>query len=282
MRKHRMELVSALAFALVLGVSAHAEFRLEKALKLDPGGRFVLDSDVGGVTVTGSAESVAHVVITSDREDATTHLSFSFEDGAGTARVISLGQLALACRHESVGGLDGGLKATEVFEAPGLIYPFGAHVAVVDIDQETGQVRLVRYAAVDDCGRPINPLIVDGQVHGGVGQGVAEALYEEMVFDTGGQPQTGTLMDYGIPTAMDLPAIETDRTETPSPFNPLGAKGVGESGTIGAPIAIANAIRDALRPLGVPALDPPRPAGKVWSALQRVTQGSMDTGCGIL
>ncbi len=183
---------------------------------------------------------------------------------AGTERSVSLAELARSSAHD--GGA--GLEATEVFQPSGLIYPFGAHVAVVQIDRETGAVRVIRYAAVDDCGRAINPLIVEGQVQGGVAQGMAEALYEEMVFDRSGQPLTATLTDYGIPSSVEIPAIETARTETPSPLNPLGVKGVGEAGTIGAPIAIASAVRDALRPLGVPPLDPPFHPEKVWRALQ--------------
>ncbi len=186
---------------------------------------------------------------------------------AGTQRGLSLQAVAAACAEGAVPGVGPRLEATQFFTPRALVYPFGAHVAVVEIDRDTGQVRVVRYVAVDDCGRVINPLIVDGQVQGGVGQGIAEALYEEMVFDSAGQPQTGSLMDYGIPCALDLPAIETDRTETPTPHNPLGAKGVGESGTIGAPIAIASAVRDALRALGAPPLDPPFLAHKVWQAL---------------
>jgi len=189
----------------------------------------------------------------------------------GTERVLPLAQLASARGRGLPAGLDGDLQATQSFQSEGLSFSFGAHVAVVEIDRETGQVRVVRYVAVDDCGRVINPLIVEGQIHGGVAQGIAEALYEEMRFDSTGQPQTGTLMDYGVPTAMDLPPFETDRTETPSPLNPLGAKGVGESGTIGAPIAVANAVRDALRPLGVAPLDPPFLADRVWRALREAT-----------
>lgn len=187
---------------------------------------------------------------------------------AGTRRGIDLEEVARRCAAGEVPGLNDGLQATHFFTPSGLIYPFGAHVAVVEIDRATGALQVVRYVAVDDCGRVINPLIVEGQIQGGVGQGLAEALYEEMVFDAQGQPQTGTLMDYGIPCALDLPPIETDRTETPTPLNPLGAKGVGESGTIGAPIAIASAVRDALRPLGAAPVDPPFLAHKIWRALR--------------
>jgi carbon-monoxide dehydrogenase large subunit len=221
---------------------------------------------LAGRQVRGMASRAAAHLLEAREEDLT------FAGGrvlvAGTQRGIDLAEIARRCADGEVPGLDG-LQATQFFSPTGLIYPFGAHVAVVDIDRATGAVRVVRYVAVDDCGNVINPLIVEGQIQGGVGQGLAEALYEEMVFDGMGQPQTGTLMDYGIPCALDLPPIETDRTETPTPLNPLGAKGVGESGTIGAPIAVANAVRDALRSVGAAPLDPPFLAHKVWQALSQ-------------
>ncbi len=191
---------------------------------------------------------------------------------AGTQRGIDWADLARACATGAIPGLDGQLEATQFFTPTGLVYPFGAHVAVVRIDAETGQVRVLRYVAVDDCGRAINPLIVEGQIQGGVAQGIGETLYEEMVFDSAGQPRTASLVDYGVPAATEIPAIETDRTETPSPLNPLGVKGVGESGTIGGSIAIASAVRDALRPLGAPPLDPPFLPDKVWNALQQAAR----------
>ena len=129
-------------------------------------------------------------------------------------------------------------------------YPFGVHVAEVEVDTETGEVALTRYVAVDDCGNVINPMIVDGQVHGGVAQGVAQALWEEVVYDENGQLLTGTLMDYAVPFASDLPMFETGATITPSPVNPLGVKGVGEAGTIAATPVIVNAVIDALSGLG--------------------------------
>lgn len=223
--------------------------------------------------IGGTAVLLASRQVRARAAEAAAHLlearpeDLVFGDGritvAGTTRGLTLGAAAAAIEAESAEPL----AATHVFSPTGLVYPFGAHVAVVDIDRATGRVHLLRYIAVDDCGRVINPLIVDGQIHGGVAQGVAEALFEEMVFDASGQPQTATLMDYGIPSALDLPSIETDRTETPSPLNALGAKGVGESGTIGAPIAVANAVRAALRPLGIGPLDPPFSSEKVWRAL---------------
>ncbi len=192
---------------------------------------------------------------------------------AGTQRGIAWAEVAQACADGRVAGADGSLEATQSFTPAGLVYPFGAHVAVVEIDPGTGRVRLVRYVAVDDCGRALNPLIVEGQIQGGVAQGIGEALYEEMVFDAAGQPISATLVDYGVPAAPEIPAIETDRTQTPSPLNPLGTKGVGESGTIGASIAVASAVRDALRRVSAPPNDPPYLPHKVWRAIQQAAPG---------
>lgn len=163
--------------------------------------------------------------------------------------------------------LQGGLSGDEDFRPEGNLYPFGTHICVVEIDPETGNVKIVRYLAVDDCGKVINPMLVAGQVHGGIAQGVGQAMLEEAHFDELGNLLTGTLLDYALPRADDLPAFETSRTETPSPLNPLGVKGIGEAGTIGATPAVVNAIMDALSHLGVRNLDMPITAEKVWRAL---------------
>jgi carbon-monoxide dehydrogenase large subunit len=147
-------------------------------------------------------------------------------------------------------------------------YPFGAHVAVVEVDLDTGDARLVRHVAVDDCGAVVNPLLVEGQVHGGIAQGAAQALFEEMVHDHDGNPVTTSLLDYAVPTANELPDFETARTVTPSPNNPLGAKGIGESGTIGSTPAVQNAVIDALSHLGVRHLDMPLTPERIWRALE--------------
>ncbi len=146
-------------------------------------------------------------------------------------------------------------------------YPFGTHVAVAEVDAETGEVGLLRHVAVDDCGTVVNPMLVEGQVHGGVAQGVGQALYEEVVQDGEGNPLTASLLDYMVPTAGEVPPIDTARTVTPSPNNPLGAKGVGEAGTIGATPAVQNAVIDALAHLGVRHLDMPLSPERVWRAL---------------
>jgi carbon-monoxide dehydrogenase large subunit len=141
-------------------------------------------------------------------------------------------------------------------------------VAVVEVDQETGEVRLVRYVAVHDCGRIINPLLVRGQVHGGIVQGVGQALWEGMIYSPEGQPLTGSLLDYAVPGAVGLPELITDTIETPSPMNPLGIKGVGELPTVAAPAAVANAVLDALSKFGVHHIDTPLTPEKIWRAMQ--------------
>jgi carbon-monoxide dehydrogenase large subunit len=144
---------------------------------------------------------------------------------------------------------------------------------VVDVDAETGKVKVVRWVAVDDCGRAINPMLIDGQVHGGVAHAIGQALYEHVVYDDDGQLVTGTFVDYALPTAAELPSFETDRTETPSPTNSLGVKGVGEAGTIAGSAAVANAVYDALRPLGVAYMDMPFTPMRVWQAIQAARGG---------
>ena len=154
------------------------------------------------------------------------------------------------------------------FEQAGATFPFGSHVAVVEVDMETGLVRPVRHVAVDDCGRILNPLIVTGQQHGGIAQGVAQALWEQFVYDADGNPLTTTLADYAMPSAAELPSFESANTETPTPLNPLGAKGIGESGTIGSTPAVHNAVVDALSHLGVRHVDMPCTPERVWRAIR--------------
>ena len=165
-------------------------------------------------------------------------------------------------------GLERGLEATAYWEPPSYTYPFCANVAVVRIDPETGEVTLVKYVAVDDCGTVVNPMIVDGQIHGGLAQGIGIALQEEVVWDEVGQPLTGSFMDYSIPVAGQLPMFTLERMETPSPHNPLGAKGIGESGTVAAVPTIVNAVVDALAHLGVTHVDIPVTPEKVWRILK--------------
>jgi carbon-monoxide dehydrogenase large subunit len=165
-------------------------------------------------------------------------------------------------------GVDPGMSAQDVFDAGGTSFPFGAHVAVAEVDVETGEARLVRFVAVDDCGRILNPLLAEGQVHGGLTQGAAQALYEGVQYDELGNPLTGTLMSYGMPSAAELISWETLHTQTPTFLNPLGAKGIGESGTIGSTPAVQSAVIDAVAHLGVRHIDIPLTPERVWRAIQ--------------
>jgi carbon-monoxide dehydrogenase large subunit len=160
------------------------------------------------------------------------------------------------------------LRAAYDFEPPAGTFPFGAHVAVVEVDSQTGQVTLSRLVACDDAGRIMNPLVVDGQVHGGVAQGAAQALWEEVRFDEDGNPLTANLMDYAFPSAAEFPSFERVEMETPTPLNPLGVKGIGEAGTIGATPAVQNAVVDALTHLGVRHIDMPCTPERVWRAIE--------------
>ncbi|MHB8658128.1 MAG: xanthine dehydrogenase family protein molybdopterin-binding subunit [Solirubrobacteraceae bacterium] len=170
-------------------------------------------------------------------------------------------------------GMEPGLEATTFNDPENFVFPFGAHACVVDVEADTGKVRVVRYVAVDDCGRAINPMLIEGQVHGGVAFGIGQALYERVAYDAEGQLVTGTFVDYALPTAAELPNFETDRTETPSPVNSLGVKGVGEAGTIAASAAVTNAVIDALRPLGVTYMNMPLSPMRVWEAIQSAQTG---------
>ncbi len=166
-------------------------------------------------------------------------------------------------------GFEPGLEATTFFEPQNFTFPFGAHVCVVEVLPETGDIKVLRYVAVDDCGKVINPLLVDGQIHGGIVQSLGQALLEEAIYDENGQLVTGEFMDYAIPRAWDVPRFETGRTVTPSPVNPMGVKGVGEAGTIGATPAIVNAVVDALRPLGVRDIPMPLKRERIWQLFQK-------------
>ena len=166
-------------------------------------------------------------------------------------------------------GMEPGLEASAFYDPPNFTFPFGTHVAVVIVDPDNGHIELQRYVAVDDCGPQINPMIVEGQVHGGVVQGVGQALWEGAVYDDNGQLLTGSLMDYVLPRANMLPDIEVLSTVTPSPHNPLGVKGIGEGAAIPATVAVYNAVIDALKPLGVTQLDMPLTPERVWRAIHQ-------------
>ncbi|HKY05500.1 MAG TPA: xanthine dehydrogenase family protein molybdopterin-binding subunit [Blastocatellia bacterium] len=182
---------------------------------------------------------------------------------------ITIQEVALAAHiaRDLPPDMEPGLSATYFFEPKNFTFPFGTHICVVEIDRETGDVEIRRYIAVDDCGKVVNPMIVEGQIHGGIVQSIGQALYEEVVYDEQGQLVTGTLMDYALPKASMSPRMELDRTETPSPVNPMGVKGVGEAGTIGATPAIVNAVVDALSPFGVRHIDMPLKPETVWKLI---------------
>ncbi|HUF28795.1 MAG TPA: molybdopterin cofactor-binding domain-containing protein [Gemmatimonadaceae bacterium] len=185
-------------------------------------------------------------------------------------RAKAFGEIALAAylAHSMPAGVEPGLEETSFFDPSNFTFPFGTHIAVVEVDKETGDTSLRRYIAVDDVGNVINPMIVDGQLHGGIAQGAAQALWESAEFDENGQLLTGSLMEYNVPKADQLPMFETDRTVTPSPVNPLGIKGAGEAGAIASPAAVANAVMDALAPFGVTHIDMPLTPARVWQAMQ--------------
>ncbi len=183
-----------------------------------------------------------------------------------------MGRARCAAAASEHGPLDG----ESVFSSAGASFPFGAHIAVAEVDTETGQARLVRHVAVDDCGTVINPLLVEGQQHGGIGSGVGQALFEEIRFDSSGNPITSNFADYGFPSAAEMPSFDTRSTETPTPLNPLGAKGIGEAATIGSTPAIQNAVIDAVSHLGVRHIDMPCTPERVWAAIEAAGNGDAD------
>jgi aerobic carbon-monoxide dehydrogenase large subunit len=190
------------------------------------------------------------------------------------AKSIPLGEIATIASGSVPGslfpeGIEPGLEMTCYFTPPQPTYASGAHVAVVQIDPQTGFVKVLRYAVAHDCGRVINPMIVDGQIHGGVAHGIGDSLFENLQYDENGQLQTTSYLTYLIPTSYDVPYIKTEHVEIPSRFNPLGVKGVGEAGAIGAPAAIANAIADALSPFGVPIQEFPLIPSRIWELINK-------------
>ncbi|SDQ85493.1 xanthine dehydrogenase family protein molybdopterin-binding subunit [Thermostaphylospora chromogena] len=236
---------------------------------------------VGGVAVVQACEKVkekakaiaAHMLEASPDD-------IEFADGAfrvrGTNAAKTIQEVALAVfsAHNLPDGVEPTLDAEVTFDPENFSYPHGTHLCAVEVDTETGQVKIRSYVAVDDVGKVINPLIVEGQVHGGLAQGIGQALFEEAVYDAEGNLLTTTMADYLLPTAADLPEFVTDRTETPATTNPLGVKGVGEAGTIAATPAVVNAVVDALRPYGVNDVRMPCTPERVWRALQSANGGA--------
>jgi aerobic carbon-monoxide dehydrogenase large subunit len=193
---------------------------------------------------------------------------YKFQVKGSPGRSVGMKEVAFAAYTNFPTDVEAGLEAVDYYDPPNMTFPFGAYICVVDIDRGTGQVKIRRFVAVDDCGNIINPMIVDGQIHGGLTMGMAPALLEAITYDENGNMQQGTFMEYLLPTAMETPAWETDKTVTPSPHHPFGAKGVGESATVGAPPAIANAVVDALSHLGITHIDIPITPWKVYEILE--------------
>jgi carbon-monoxide dehydrogenase large subunit len=188
----------------------------------------------------------------------------------GSDKTLSWGELAgeAFIAKNLPDGLEPGLEASSFFEPQNFTFPFGTHIVAAEVDKDTGRVAIKKYIAVDDCGVQVNPLLVEGQLQGGIAHSIGQALFEQTVYDENGQLLTGEFMDYAIPRAKDIPEYVLGHTVTPSPSNPLGIKGVGEAGTIGATPAIANAVIDALEPLGIAHLDLPLTPERVWRAIQ--------------
>jgi carbon-monoxide dehydrogenase large subunit len=182
----------------------------------------------------------------------------------------AFGEIAFAAYGASLPeGMEHGLEAVAYFDPPNLVWPFGAHICAVEVDPETGAVEIKKYVAVDDCGNIINPMIVEGQIHGGITQGIGQALFEEVIYDEdSGQLKTGTMIDYSVPTANEIPNFITDNTVTPSPTNELGVKGIGEAGTIASSVAVINAITDALSPFGIRHVDMPASPDRLWKMIK--------------
>jgi carbon-monoxide dehydrogenase large subunit len=213
------------------------------------------------------ARAIAAHVLEAAKDDVV------FDDGryqvkGVPARALTLSQIAGHAYGDKLpDGIESGLEATDFFRPPQLLYPFGAHIAVVEVDRETGQVAVRDFVSIDDCGVRVSPVLVAGQVHGGLAQGIAQALLEELVYGADGQLITGSLMDYCVPRADDLPSFTTDQTVTPTPVNPLGAKGIGEAATIGSTPAVVNAVVDALQSFKVRHIDMPLRPERVWHAM---------------
>ncbi len=230
---------------------------------------------VGGTAIYMSLQKIrekAKVIAAHMLEAAPADMEFEsgkFYVKGSPDRSKAWGEICLAAylAHSMPEGIEPGLEATSFFDPTNFVYPFGVHIAVVEVDTGTGEVEVKRYIAVDDVGNVINPMIVEGQLHGGIAQGVGQALWEAASYDEGGQLLSGSMMTYALPRASCFPQYELDRTVTPSPVNPLGVKGVGEAGTIGSTPAMANAVIDALSGFGITHLDMPLTPGKIWQAI---------------
>jgi aerobic carbon-monoxide dehydrogenase large subunit len=237
---------------------------------------------VGGIALWNAAQKVkakaktiaAHALEVSEDDVEWTEGKFQVRGSPDQAKTIPDVAFAAWTAHDLPEGVEPGLEETHVYDPPNFTFPSGVHVCAVEVDIETGETEIVKYVAVDDCGNVVNPMIVEGQVHGGIAQGIAEAMYEEAVFDEAGNLVTSSMHSYRIPSAAELPSMTTDRTVTPSSTNPMGVKGVGEAGTIAAPAAVVNAVVDALHPLGVTQIDKPVTPERVWRAIREAKGGA--------
>ena len=237
---------------------------------------------VGGVAIAGACDKVidkARLIAAHQLECAADDLEFvqgTFSVKGSPDKAVPIAAIAFAAftAHNLPDGVEPNLEAQYTHDPKNFSWPFGTHICILEIDTETGKIDVLKYIAVDDCGNQINPLIVEGQVHGGVVQGIAQALYEEAVYDSDGNLKTTNLAEYLVPAACDVPPITTDFTVTPSPTNQLGVKGVGEAGTIGSASTVMNAVLDALSGLGVTKLDMPASPNNVWKAIQAAQGGN--------
>jgi carbon-monoxide dehydrogenase large subunit len=234
---------------------------------LQIGGSAVLEAARG---VLEQARSLAADLLEAAPEDIVVNDDGTLGVAGVPASAISWAEVATKAQESGVA-----LTNEHDFVQSGASFPFGAHVSVVEVDTETGRVEPIRHVAVDDCGRILNPMLVDGQVHGGLASGISQALWEQMVYDDDGNPLTSTLAEYAIPSAAEFPQFEVAHTETPSPLNPLGAKGIGESATVGSTPAVQNAVVDALSHLGVRHIDMPCTPERVWRAIEAAKAGTL-------
>jgi len=231
---------------------------------------------VGGVAIHKATEKVldkakkiaAHLLEAAEGDVEFRGGTFSVKGSPEAKMTIQEVALATFAAHNLPDGMEPSLDSDYVYDPENFSYPHGTHLCAVEIDTETGFTTIRKYVCVDDIGKIINPVIVQGQVHGGLAQGIAQALYEEAVYDADGNLTTGSMVDYLLPSAADLPHFDTGRTETPATSNPLGVKGVGEAGCIASTPAVINAVVDALRPFGVNGIDMPATPERVWRLIQ--------------
>src|SRR5215470_8295013 len=243
---------------------------------------------VGGVAVHLAAQKVvekarkvaAHLLEAAENDIEFSKGTFAVRGSPEASTTIQDVALATFAAHNYPEGMEPTLNSDAVLDPENFSFPHGTHLCATEVDTETGRVQIRSYVAVDDVGKVVNPLIVEGQVHGGLAQGIAQALYEEAVYDADGNLQTGTLVDYLVPAAPDLPDFVTDRTETPATTNPLGVKGVGEAGTIASTPAVVNAVVDAVRHLGVTDIRMPCTPERVWRAINQGRAGGTASAAG--